>query len=120
MNDKSSQATSSDLRSFGLLMAGVFLVVTLWPLVIRGEGIRVWSAFISGFFGGTALLFPQGLRAIHKGLAPKGVLGVWSAIDSPPFTRRLKECGYHPEVHRVRARENGKGARHTLWIAARR
>ncbi len=62
----------------------------------------------------------QGLRAIRKCLAPKGVLGVWSAIDSPPFTRRLKECGFYPEVHRVRARETGKGARHTLWIATRR
>ncbi|MCP4115034.1 MAG: hypothetical protein GY737_06420 [Desulfobacteraceae bacterium] len=70
--------------------------------------------------GNAWLYTTQGLRAIHKVLAPKGVLGVWSAIDSPPFTRRLKECGYHPEVHRVRARENGKGARHTLWIAIRR
>ena len=32
------------LRQFGWLMGGVFAIVTFWPLVFRGEGIRIWAA----------------------------------------------------------------------------
>ena len=66
MNVNPSETTTSDLRSFGLLMAGVFLAVTLWPLVIRGEGIRVWASIITGAFGGMGIFYPQGLRSLHR------------------------------------------------------
>ena len=62
MNVNPSETTTSDLRSFGLLMAGVFLVVTLWPLVIRGESIRVWAAIITGAFGGDGNILSSGAQ----------------------------------------------------------
>lgn len=60
------QPTAKDLRSFGLLMGGVFLIVAIWPLVIHGEGIRVWASCIAGAFGSMGMLFPKGLEPLHR------------------------------------------------------
>ena len=66
-----------------------------------------------------ALYGRRGLVDIARSLRPRGVLSVWSRFDDPAFTARLRAAGFRPETHRVRARANGKGARHTIWVAAR-
>ena len=53
------------LRSFGLLMAGLFLVIGLWPLVLRGEAIRTWGVGISGVWGFVALTMPNLLTPVY-------------------------------------------------------
>ena len=60
-------ATRKELRHFGLLVGAVFTVIGLWPLVFRGEPLRLWAIGIGGLliaFGG---ILPQLLRPIHKG-----------------------------------------------------
>jgi len=60
-------ATRKELRQFGLLVGAVFTVIGLWPLVFRGESLRLWAIGIGGLliaFGG---ILPQLLRPIHKG-----------------------------------------------------
>ena len=57
-----------------------------------------------------------GLRAAHRALRERGVLGVWSAIPDRGFTRRLGEAGFEAKEHFARARRT-KGGRHTLWLA---
>ncbi len=60
-------ATRKELRQFGLLVGAVFTVIGLWPLVFRGEPLRLWAIGIGGLliaFGG---ILPQLLRPIHKG-----------------------------------------------------
>lgn len=59
----------------------------------------------------------EGLARARSALRPAGVLAVWSSAPDAAFTRRLKECGFAVEEVAVRARSNGKGARHTLWFA---
>ena len=54
------------LRQFGWLMGGVFAIVTLWPLVFRGEGIRIWAGIIAGIFGVLGLVFPTGLKPVYR------------------------------------------------------
>ena len=66
MTPSMHQPTAKDLRSFGLLMAGVFLIVAVWPVVIRGEGVRVWAALVAGTFGSVGVLFPKGLGPLHR------------------------------------------------------
>jgi len=66
MTPKIHQATSKELRSFGLLMGGVFLIVAVWPLIIRGESIRVWASLIAVAFGAMGILFPTGLEPLHR------------------------------------------------------
>ena len=68
------------------------------------------------------LYSPEGLAAAMKALRPGGVLAVWSATPSKPFTRRLKQAGFQVSETIVRARTSGGGGRggqHTIWLAVR-
>ena len=58
-----------------------------------------------------------GLAAIRRALAPGGVLSVWSAAPDAAYDRQLKASGWRAETHTVRGRKNGKGPRHTIWVA---
>ncbi len=60
----------------------------------------------------------EGLAATRDALRPGGVLSVWSAGSDASFTRRLRRAGFDVGVHTMRAHA-GKGARHTVWVAAR-
>jgi spermidine synthase len=59
-----------------------------------------------------------GLDAARRALRPGGVLAVWSASPSAPFSQRLRKAGFAVEEHRVRAARTGGGARHMIWLAA--
>lgn len=59
----------------------------------------------------------RGLAAAKAALKPGGVLAIWSAWPDAAFTRRLKHAGFNVEESQVRARANGKGARHVIWFA---
>ncbi len=61
-----------------------------------------------------------GLERIRTSLRAGGILCVWSAAPDAAFTRRLRTAGFDPKTHVVRARPNGKGARHTIWVAPRK
>jgi spermidine synthase len=58
-----------------------------------------------------------GLARAKSALKPRGILAVWSAAPDAAFTRRLEAAGFSVEVVAVRARANGKGAHHTIWLA---
>jgi spermidine synthase len=62
----------------------------------------------------------EGLAAAKAALKPGGILAVWSAAAADAFTRRLRKVGFAVEQVAVRARANGKGPRHTIWLAERR
>jgi len=60
-------ATRKELRQFGLLVGAVFTVIGLWPLVFRGEPLRLWAIGVGGLliaFGG---ILPSVLAPIHTG-----------------------------------------------------
>ncbi len=69
--------------------------------------------------GNDWLYSAPGLIKIIKALRPEGILAVWSANPDRSFTTRLTKAGFKVEEKRVRARENRKGGRHTIWIATR-
>ena len=58
-----------------------------------------------------------GLAAAKAALTPGGVVAIWSAAPDPRFARRLAASGFDVEEAGVRARANGKGARHVIWFA---
>ena len=70
--------------------------------------------------GNDGLYSPQGLEAAKAALRPGGVLAVWSAAPDAAFTRRLGKAGFAVEEVVVRARSNGKGPRHVIWLATKR
>jgi len=67
--------------------------------------------------GNDRLYSASGLAAAKAALVRGGILAVWSAADDPAFTRRLGANGFAANPTRVRARANGKGAQHTIWLA---
>ena len=70
----------------------------------RGSNRRLYSA--------------EGLARIVRSMRGSGVLGVWSVVPDPAFSRRLERAGLLVEEHIARARGR-KGGRHTLWVATR-
>ena len=63
---------SSD-RSFGLIVATFFLIITFWPL-IHAEPIRWWALGVAGVFAALALLWTAALAPLNKSWTKLGVL----------------------------------------------
>ncbi|MEH6828632.1 spermidine synthase [Parasphingorhabdus sp.] len=60
-----------------------------------------------------------GLAAAKKALRSNGILAVWSSEGDSRFTSRLHKSGFAVDVKTVPARSNGKGAKHTIWLATK-
>lgn len=60
-----------------------------------------------------------GLAAARKALRSNGILAVWSSEGDTRFTSRLHKSGFAVEEKSIPARSNGKGAKHTIWLAKR-
>ncbi len=69
--------------------------------------------------GNDRLYSAAGLAAARAALRPGGGLAVWASEPDAGFTRRLGSAGFRVEEKTVRERSNGRGARHTIWLAAR-
>jgi len=62
------QATSmKELRSFGLLVGGVFSVIGLWPMMIHGASLRLWAVGVGGLLIASGGLVPHLLAPVYKG-----------------------------------------------------
>lgn len=69
-------AQPQQLRSFGLLVGGVFTLIALWPLVIRQEPLRMWALVLGGLLVLWAFITPLWLRPLFVGWMKVGhVLG---------------------------------------------
>ena len=64
---------SSD-RSFGLVFAGVFLVIAGWPSLFHGEMPRWWASGLAVAFALVALLKPALLAGLNRLWIKLGVL----------------------------------------------
>jgi hypothetical protein len=53
------------LRSFGLLVGGVFALVGLWPILF-GRGIRLWAIIPAGILLVLGCLLPTSLHFVYK------------------------------------------------------
>jgi len=51
-------------RSFGLVFAGVFALIAIWPFV-WGRDLRYWALAVAVVFLGTALIQPRVLRPLN-------------------------------------------------------
>ena len=62
----------------------------------------------------------NGLAAAMAALKPGGVLAIWSAAQDNAFAKSLSDAGFMVDEVAVRARSNGKGAKHIIWFAQKR
>ena len=58
--------TPTELRKFGLLIGGVFLVISLWPMVVRGEDVHGWALVVAALFTIPACLLPTCLGPVYR------------------------------------------------------
>jgi len=61
-----SKAELKALRSFGLLVGGVFAVIGLWPWFFRHTEPRFWSLIVSVALVVPALAWPASLRPVYR------------------------------------------------------
>jgi spermidine synthase len=69
--------------------------------------------------GNAWLYTPAGLEAVRAGLAPGGVLAIWSAGPEVGFSERLRAAGFDVVLHRVRSHAARTEERHFIWIGTR-
>ena len=71
-----NEVDNKQLRSFGLIVGGIFAGISVWPLVIRFAAPRWWSLMVAALLVLPALIYPQILFWPHKGWMMLGhVLG---------------------------------------------
>jgi hypothetical protein len=62
----SNDIALKQLRSFGLLVGGIFAMIGLWPAVWRGEALRLWALGLAGLLITPAVAFPRSLRLPYR------------------------------------------------------
>lgn len=82
LHSREMEATGSTNRNFGLVFAGVFLIVCLWPLR-HGLPARWWAAGVSAAFFLLALALPAVLAPLNRVWTAFGLL--LAKITQPVF-----------------------------------
>jgi hypothetical protein len=65
-----------ELRNFGLVVGGLFILIGVWPMVWRGTGPRAWALILGGPLVLLAIAAPRLLTWPHRAwMALAHVLG---------------------------------------------
>lgn len=59
--------TPSSLRSFGLTVGGIFMVMGIWPAMVRGASVRLWALALAVLLVMPALMCPTRLQSVYRG-----------------------------------------------------
>lgn len=71
-----NQVDNKQLRSFGLIVGGVFALIAAWPLVLYRVEPRWWAVAAAAVFLVPAAVYPRALARLHRGWMAIGhVLG---------------------------------------------
>ena len=72
-SSRHQQTKPSSNRSFGLIIASFFLIITFWPLV-RAEPVRWWALGVAAVFAVLALVWATALVPLNKLWTKLGVV----------------------------------------------
>jgi hypothetical protein len=73
----SNEVAPKQLRSFGLIVGGIFVVLGLWPTILRGEPLRLWAVGLAILLLLPALIRPTSLRLPYRGWMTLGEALGW-------------------------------------------
>ena len=71
------QVDKKQLRSFGLIVGGIFAVIGLWPAVFRADGPRLWALALAVVLVVPALVLPRSLTHVHRAWMAAGEVLGW-------------------------------------------
>ena len=54
------------VRSFGLIVGGIFALIGVWPALWRGDPFRLWSLILGGILIALALAWPRSLTRVYR------------------------------------------------------
>ena len=57
---------TKQVRSFGLLVGGIFALIGVWPAVWRGQPLRLWSLILGGILILLALIWVRSLIHVYR------------------------------------------------------
>jgi Saxitoxin biosynthesis operon protein SxtJ len=60
-----TKTTHKELRTFGLLVGGIFLVIAVWPLMFRNEAPRLWALGLGAALVCLGAVIPRSLTHVH-------------------------------------------------------
>ena len=63
---------TKQLRSFGLIVGGIFALIGVWPALWRGQPLRLWSLILGGALIALALVWPRSLAQVYR---------LWMTVD---------------------------------------
>lgn len=73
----SALINAKQLRSFGLTVGGIFMVLCLWPLIRRGNAPRVEGLLLAVTLILLAVFLPRSLSSIHRAWMTLGTILGW-------------------------------------------
>ena len=73
MSSKNKPQKELTNRTFGLIFAGIFLLIALFPL-LGSSSIRMWALITCGVFATMAIAFPWSLTPLNRLWAKFGML----------------------------------------------
>lgn len=71
------ETTHKELRTFGLLVGGIFLVIAVWPMMFRSEAPRLWALGLGASLVCLGAVIPRSLTHVHFAWMKVGELLGW-------------------------------------------
>lgn len=71
------KTSHKELRTFGLLVGGIFLVIAVWPLLLRSEAPRLWALGLGASLVCLGAFIPRSLTHVHFAWMKVGELLGW-------------------------------------------
>ncbi|MCI0620409.1 MAG: SxtJ family membrane protein [Acidobacteria bacterium] len=71
------KASAKQLRSFGLLVGGVFAILGAWPALFRAANPRLWALLTAAALVVPAVVFPSVLQPLYRGWMFIGAMLGW-------------------------------------------
>jgi Saxitoxin biosynthesis operon protein SxtJ len=71
------KTTPKELRTFGLLIGGIFLVIAVWPMMLRSETPRLWALGLGASLVCLGAVVPRSLTHVHFAWMKAGELLGW-------------------------------------------
>lgn len=57
---------TKQLRSFGLIVGGIFALIGMWPVLLRSQPPRLWSLLLGAGLITLGLVWPRSLAQVYR------------------------------------------------------